>query len=124
MATYSNYALRVPASLMEDLRSAAERDGVSMNGFIVQAVAEKVAALRARGMLQALSPHEQSAYLEGRAASARPARMAELLAKAGTTTAVGSGDELPEGWLESGAEPGAPSGQCGEPAVPAGERGA
>ena len=41
MATYSNYALRVPASLMEDLRSAAERDGVSMNGFIVQAVARR-----------------------------------------------------------------------------------
>jgi predicted HicB family RNase H-like nuclease len=45
MATYSNYALRVPASLMEDLRTAADSDGVSMNGCIVQAVAEKIAAL-------------------------------------------------------------------------------
>ena len=52
MAAYGNYALRVPASLMEDLRVAAESDGVSMNGFIVQAVAEKIAALRARGRLQ------------------------------------------------------------------------
>lgn len=48
MAAYSNYALRVPASLMEDLRLAADQDGVSMNGFIIQAVAEKVSALRAR----------------------------------------------------------------------------
>lgn len=117
MATYSNYALRVPASLMEDLRSAAERDGVSMNGFIVQAVAEKVAALRAREMLRALSPQEQSAYLEGRAVGARPGRMAELLAKAGTAGAVASGDEVPEGWLESSAEPGQPSGQGGESAA-------
>lgn len=122
MATYSNYALRVPASLMEDLRSAAERDGVSMNGFIVQAVAEKVAALRARGMLRALSQQEQSAYLEGRAVGTRPGRMAELLAKAGTTTAVGPGDEVPEDWLESGAGPGQPSGQGGEPAAPTGAK--
>lgn len=103
MATCSNYALRVPASLMEDLRVAADRDGVSINGFIVQAVAEKVAALRARGMLRDLSPQEQSAYLEERAARARPGLMAEILARAGTTGAVLPGDEVPEGWLESGS---------------------
>lgn len=40
MATQSIFALRVPASLMEDLRVASERDGVSVNMFIVQAVAE------------------------------------------------------------------------------------
>jgi predicted HicB family RNase H-like nuclease len=39
-ATQINFVLRVPASLMEDLRVASERDGVSMNIFIVQAVAE------------------------------------------------------------------------------------
>jgi uncharacterized protein (DUF1778 family) len=102
MATYGNYALRVPASLMEDLRAAAESDGVSMNGFIVQAVAEKVAALRARGMLRTLEPAEQMAYLEVRAARAQPEKMAEILAKAGTADVVLPGDEVPEGWLATG----------------------
>jgi hypothetical protein len=99
MATYSNYALRVPASLMEDLRTAADSDGVSMNGCIVQAVAEKIAALWAHGPLRTLSEAEQSAYLQSRAAQARPSQMAAILAKAGTTGAVRPGDELPEDWL-------------------------
>lgn len=105
MASYGNYALRLPASLMADLRVAAERDGVSMNGFIVQAVAEKVAALRARGLLGDLTPEEQAAYLEGRAARSPEGRLAELLGKAGTTSVVLPGDEIPENWLE-GREPG------------------
>jgi hypothetical protein len=99
MATYSNYALRVPASLMDDLRVAAEADGVSMNGFIVQAVAEKVAILRARGMLRSLSPDEQADYLAARAARASAGGLAEILAKAGTADTVLPGDELPEDWL-------------------------
>jgi len=99
MATFSNYALRVPASLMTDLRTAAESDGVSMNGFIIQAVAEKVAALRARGLLRDLTPEEQVAYLDERAARAQPGRMADILRRAGTTAAVLPGDELPENWL-------------------------
>lgn len=51
MSTCSTYALCVPASLMNDLRVAADRAGVPLNGFIVQALAETVAPLRARGML-------------------------------------------------------------------------
>ena len=105
MATYSNYALRVPSSLMDDLRIASMRDGVSMNGFIVQAVAEKVAALRARGVLPELTPAEQSAYLNARAERSQPGRFAELLRAAGTTTEVLPGDEIPEGWLD-GSEAG------------------
>ena len=73
---------------MEDLRTAADSDGVSMNGCIVQAVAEKIAALRAHGPLRTLSEAEQSAYLQLRAAQARPSQMAAILAKAGTTGAV------------------------------------
>lgn len=99
MATYSNYALRVPASLMDDLRLAADSDGVSMNGFLVQAIAEKVAALRARGLLRSLSEAEQSAYLNARAARATPGRMVEILAKAGTVGADRPDDEVPEDWL-------------------------
>lgn len=106
MASGSNYALRLPASLMADLRAAAERDGVSMNGFIVQAVAEKVAALRARGLLGELTPEEQAAYLEERAARSREGRLAELVGKAGTTGEVLPGDEIPEGWPPERHEPG------------------
>ena len=99
MAAYSSYALRLPCSLMADLRAAAEADGVSMNGFIVQAVAEKVAMLRARGLLRDLGPEEQAAYLDARAARAPDAALAEILRKAGTTAAPLPGDEVPEGWL-------------------------
>ena len=99
MAAYNNYALRIPASLMVDLRLAAESDGVSMNGFIVQAVAEKVAALRARGLLGDLTPEEQASYLGNRAAQSREGRLSELISKAGTSGEVLPGDESPEGWL-------------------------
>jgi hypothetical protein len=88
---------------MVDLRRAAEGEGVSMNGFIVQAVAEKVAALRERGLLRTLTVAEQSAYLEARAAGADRGQMAEILAKAGTSGAALPGDELPEDWLPSDA---------------------
>lgn len=100
MAAYSNYALRVPSFLMDDLRIASVRDGVSVDGFIVQAVAEKVAALRARGLLPELTAAEQSAYLEARAARSRDGVLAEVIRKAGTTAEVLPGDEIPDGWLD------------------------
>ena len=99
MAACSNYALRVPSSLMEDLRVASVRDGVSMNGFIVQAVAEKVAALRARGLLGDLDAESQSDYLEERAGRAKPGQFRQLLARSGKDAKL-LGDEVPEGWLE------------------------
>ncbi|HVC78993.1 MAG TPA: toxin-antitoxin system HicB family antitoxin [Chloroflexota bacterium] len=83
MATVSNFALRVPPSLMEDVRSLAAQDAVSVNQFLIQAAAEKVAGLKARGELAA------------RAARARPGAMELVLAKAGTATAL-PGDEIPE----------------------------
>jgi hypothetical protein len=93
---------------MVDLRLAAERDGVSMNGFIIQAVAEKVAALQARGLLGDLTPEEQATYLGSRAAQSRAGRLSELIAKAGTSGEVLPGDEIPEGWFQnhgSGGDP-------------------
>ncbi|MGI4797130.1 MAG: hypothetical protein ACRYG8_24370 [Janthinobacterium lividum] len=99
MATNSNYALRVPVSLMSDLKIASERDGVSMNGFIVQAVAEKVAVLRARGLLDELSAEEQGDYLATRAARSDGRPLTAVIGRAGTTDEVLPGDELPEGWL-------------------------
>ena len=90
MATVSNFALRIPPSLMEDVKALATQDAVSVNQFLVQAAAEKVAALKARG------------YLAGHAARATPGDLGRVLAKAGTATPI-PGDELPEGWPESHA---------------------
>jgi hypothetical protein len=70
-----------------------------MNSFIVQAVADKIAALRARGLLRTLREAEQFAYLQSRVARARPGEMAAILAKAGTNGAIWPGDEVPEDWL-------------------------
>jgi hypothetical protein len=85
MATVSNFALRIPPSLMEDVKALATQDAVSVNQFLVQAAAEKVAALKARG------------YLAERAARAASGDLGRVLAKAGTPTLI-PGDELPEGW--------------------------
>ena len=87
MATVSNFALRLPPSLMEDVKALATQDAVSVNQFLVQAAAEKVTALKARG------------YLAQRAARATPGDLGHILAKAGTPTPI-PGDELPEGWPE------------------------
>ena len=40
MATISNFALRIPPSLMEDVKTLASQDAVSVNQFLVQAAAE------------------------------------------------------------------------------------
>jgi hypothetical protein len=42
----SNFALRLQPSLQEELRKAAELEGVALNQLINVAVAEKVSALR------------------------------------------------------------------------------
>jgi N-acetylglutamate synthase/N-acetylornithine aminotransferase len=88
MATISNFALRIPPSLMEDVKALATQDAVSVNQFLVQAAAEKVATLKAR------------ATLAERAARATPGDFGRILAAAGTATPI-PGDELPETWLNS-----------------------
>jgi hypothetical protein len=86
MASVSNFALRIPPSLMEDVKALAARDDVSVNQFLVQAAAEKVASLKARG------------YLAERAARAKPGEFGRILGKAGSAEAI-PGDELPEDWV-------------------------
>jgi hypothetical protein len=49
MASVSNFALRLPSSLMADVKAIAAADSVLVNQFIVQAVAERAAMLRDRG---------------------------------------------------------------------------
>lgn len=85
MASVSNFALRLPPSLMADVKAIAANDSVSVNQFIVQAVAERVAILRDRD------------YLAQRRARAKPGGMLRLLEKVGDDTPI-PGDELPEGW--------------------------
>jgi hypothetical protein len=70
---------------MEDVKAIAAADSVSVNQFVVQAVAEKVALLRDRG------------YIAQRAARSKPGDITRVLEKAGDNTAI-PGDELPEGW--------------------------
>ena len=88
MATVSNFALRIPPSLMEDVKALATQDAVSVNQFLVQAAAEKVATWKTRG------------YLAERAARVMPGDLGRILAKAGTAAPI-PGDELPEGWPDS-----------------------
>ena len=42
----SNYALRLPTSLKQEVERLAREDGGTLNQFIVTAVAEKLATLR------------------------------------------------------------------------------
>ena len=90
MATVSNFAFCIPLPLMEDVKALPTHDSVSVNRFLVQAAAEKVTTLKARG------------YLAEHAARAVPVDLGRILAKAGTATPI-PGDELPEGWPESHA---------------------
>jgi phosphoribosylcarboxyaminoimidazole (NCAIR) mutase len=95
MATVSNFALRLSPSLMEDVKALAAQDAVSVKQFVVQATAEMVAALKARGSLAE------------RAERAKPDDLSRILAKAGTAIPI-EGDEVPEAWLTvpSGAQAG------------------
>ncbi len=103
MAAYNNYAVRIPALVTVDLRLAAEPDGVSMNGPIVQAVAGTVVALRASGVLGDLIPEKQATYLYlgSQAAQCREGGHPDLKAKAGTRGEGLHGDEIATDWLQN-----------------------
>jgi hypothetical protein len=80
----SNFALRLQPSLLEELRKAAELEGVALNQLINVAVAEKVSALRTED-------YERG----GRADRAETLR---VLQRAGKGNAPVAGDELPAEW--------------------------
>ncbi len=82
MTTTSNYALRLQASLMDELRTVVEDEGSSINQFINVAVAEKLAALRTER------------YFQERAARTNREDFLAILEKAGTDVTI-EGDELP-----------------------------
>lgn len=79
----SNFALRLQPSLMEEVRKAAETEGVALNQLINVAVAEKVSALRT----------EQ--YFRERSVRANRAETMQILARAGQGNEPTRGDELP-----------------------------
>lgn len=81
MANMSNYALRLQASLMDELRAVVEEEGTTLNQFINVAVAEKLAALRTER------------YFRERAGRSNQADFLAILEKAGTDIAI-PGDEL------------------------------
>ena len=82
----SNFALRVPPSLLDEARKAADAEGIALNQLITLALAEKVSALRT------------SEYFEERARRANPAMVKQILSRVGKGMPPTEGDELPEGF--------------------------
>jgi hypothetical protein len=80
----SNFALRLQPSLLDELRKAAEAEGVALNQLINVAVAEKVSALRTKD------------YFRQRARRADRAETLRILEKAGKGNLPLAGDELPD----------------------------
>jgi HicB family len=79
----SNFALRVPPTLLAEARKAAESEGVALNQLITLALAEKVSAIR---------PEE---YFEERARRANPSKVSRILSRVGKGNPPVEGDELP-----------------------------
>jgi hypothetical protein len=79
----SNFALRLQASLLEELRKAAELEGVAINQLINVAVAEKISALRTEE------------YFRERGRRADRAETVRILDRAGKGNVPIPGDEIP-----------------------------
>jgi len=61
MTDMTTYSLRLPNSLKQALREAAQEDGSSINQFIVVAVAEKLSAMKTASFFEKA---QQEANLE------------------------------------------------------------
>lgn len=84
----SNFALRLQPSLLQELRRAAEAEGVALNQLINVAVAEKISALRT------------DEYFQQRAARADRVETLRILANAGKGNPPIYEDKLAAGWAE------------------------
>ena len=80
----SNFALRLPPSLMDEARKLAKSEGVAVNQLINVAIAEKVAALRTEE------------YFAERAERANVDRARSILKRAGVGKPPMLGDDFPE----------------------------
>src|SRR5580700_10032452 len=83
----SNFALRVPPTLMSEARKAAESEGIALNQLITLALAEKVSVMRTEE------------FFEERARRADPAKVDRILARMGKGNPPMEGDELPPEFL-------------------------
>ena len=79
----SNFALRVPPTLLTEARKAAESEGVALNQLIILALAEKVSAMRTEE------------YFEERARRADSAKVSRILERVGKGNPPVEVDELP-----------------------------
>jgi hypothetical protein len=79
----SNFALRVPPTLLAEARKAAEAEGVALNQLITLALAEKISAIRTED------------YFRERAAKADSDKVRNILARVGRENPPVEGDELP-----------------------------
>jgi hypothetical protein len=82
----SNFALRLQPSLLEELRKAAEVEGVALNQLINVGVAKKVSALRTQE------------YFRERRRRADRAETLRILERAGQGNPPMAGDELSPKW--------------------------
>ena len=87
----SNFALRLQPSLLEELRSVASAEDVTLNQFINVAVAEKLAALRAE------------AYLRKRAARGDVPAALKILDRLGVGNPPRRDDRIPRSYLKKTA---------------------
>lgn len=87
----SNYALRIPNSLMDLAKEVAKKENTSLNQLFLTAIAEKLSALETEDLLR------------NRASKADEGKYLEVLSRVGTGPAL-PGDELPEGWKEDSRE--------------------
>lgn len=78
----SNFALRVPPTLLAEARKAAESEGIALNQLITLALAEKVSAMRTEE------------YFDERARRADPVKVTRILARIGKGNAPVEGDGL------------------------------
>src|SRR5271165_554551 len=79
----SNFALRVPPSLMAEARKTALAEGIALNQLITLALAEKISAIRTEE------------YFEERARRADPEKVDRILARVGKGNPPVEGDALP-----------------------------
>ncbi len=88
----STLSLRIPDSLHRTLKTAAERDGVSINQFVSLAVAEKLSALQTFDLIaERAATGSQQDFLK-----------AMSMVPPGETV---EGDEIPSGYKRKASRP-------------------
>jgi hypothetical protein len=80
----SQYALRVPDSLLARARKVAEQDHTSINQFFVVAIAEKLASMES-----------EKIRISKRAQKANPSAVLKLLSRVKDRDIPDEGDQLP-----------------------------